>query len=524
MGSSAAVVSSVIKALYNYKSMYLPQDQLLELVHIGETIAHGNPSGLDGVIVNSKVPVIFKRGKGISSMQSRLHGYLVIKDTGIIASTKQAVSDIADLMKKGDTYRDALDQLGKLSESSIRLIEDGKMAELGAKMTQAQRLLKMLTVSHPVIDELVEEAMEAGALGAKLTGGGRGGCVIALCLDENVRDAVIRRWKDENISVLDFNLHKVKARAHANIALVKYWGKQDEERVIPYNSSLSLTLDKLYSDSIIETAMEDEFFLNGSKQDSIEMKKIFGFVERFRQQSLRKNHIRITSVNNFPTAAGLASSASGFAALAMALNRYFNLNLSKKELSVITRFGSGSATRSLFGGFVIWQKDEIPYAYEFDSADWDIAMIVVIINKEKKGVSSKEAMRRTVLTSPYYPAWVSSAQTDFENIKKAIKKRDFTMVGKITQHNALRMHASMMAANEPVMYMQPKTLEVLRFIEDLSKKGYDCYSTMDAGPNVKILTRQSQVQAIVNELSAWIDPSDMIVCAVGEGATILDES
>lgn len=524
MGSSAAVVSSVIKALYNYKSMYLPQDQLLELVHIGETIAHGNPSGLDGVIVNSKVPVIFKRGKGISSIQSRLHGYLVIKDTGIIASTKQAVSDIADLMKKGDTYRDALDQLGKLSESSIRLIEDGKMAELGAKMTQAQRLLKMLTVSHPVIDELVEEAMEAGALGAKLTGGGRGGCVIALCLDENARDAVIRRWKDENISVLDFNLHKVKARAHANIALVKYWGKQDEERVIPYNSSLSLTLDKLYSDSIIETAMEDEFFLNGSKQDSIEMKKIFGFVERFRQQSLRKNHIRITSVNNFPTAAGLASSASGFAALAMALNRYFNLNLSKKELSVITRFGSGSATRSLFGGFVIWQKDEIPYAYEFDSADWDIAMIVVIINKEKKGVSSKEAMRRTVLTSPYYPAWVSSAQTDFENIKKAIKKRDFTMVGKITQHNALRMHASMMAANEPVMYMQPKTLEVLRFIEDLSKKGYDCYSTMDAGPNVKILTRQSQVQAIVNELSAWIDPSDMIVCAVGEGATILDES
>jgi mevalonate kinase len=95
MGSSAAVVSSIIKALYNYKSIYLPQNQLLELVHIGETIAHGNPSGLDGVIVNSKVPVIFKRGKGISSIQSRLNGYLVIKDTGTIASTKQAVSDIA---------------------------------------------------------------------------------------------------------------------------------------------------------------------------------------------------------------------------------------------------------------------------------------------------------------------------------------------------------------------------------------------------------------------------------------------
>jgi diphosphomevalonate decarboxylase len=524
MGSSAAVVSSVIKAMYNYKQIFLPQEQLLELVHIGETIAHGNPSGLDGVIVNSKVPVLFKRGKGIIPVQSRLHGYLVIKDTGIVASTKQAVADIGELMKRSDKYQNALDQLGKLSERSIRLIEEGNMKELGLKMTEAQKLLKLLTVSHPVIDQLVEQALDAGAYGAKLTGGGRGGCVIALCSDENIRDAVIRRWNDENISVLDFNLRKVKARAHANIALVKYWGKQNEEQVIPYNSSLSLTLDKLYTDTIIETAYEDEFILNGVSQNKSETGKIFKFADRFRQMSQRKNRIRITSVNNFPTAAGLASSASGFAALAMASNRYFNLNLSKKELSVITRFGSGSATRSLFGGFVIWQKDEIPFAYEFDSADWDIAMIVVVINKEKKDVSSKEAMRRTVLTSPYYPAWVESAQSDFEQMKKAIKKRDFTRVGQITYSNALRMHASMMAAEPPVMYMQPKTLEVLNFIENLNNKGLDCFATMDAGPNVKILVRQSQVQMIVNELSVLIDPSDMIMCVVGEGATILDES
>ena len=524
MGSSAAVVSSIIKALYNYKQIFLTQEQLLEIVHIGETIAHGNPSGLDGVVVNSKVPVLFKRGKGIVPIQSRLHGFLVIRDTGIVASTKQAVADIAQLMKSDGKYRDALDQLGKLSERSIRLIEEGKMSELGVLMTQAQNLLKLLTVSHPLIDQLVDEALDAGASGAKLTGGGRGGCVIALCQDEIVKDAVVERWKDENVWVIDLNLHVVKARAHANIALVKYWGKVNEDLVIPYNSSLSLTLDKLYTDTIIETSDQDEFVLNGIEQGKIESEKIFTFIDRFRHMSQRKNHVRITSINNFPTAAGLASSASGFAALATAANRYFNLNLSKRKLSEITRFGSGSATRSLFGGFVVWQKDEIPYAYEFDSADWDIAMIVVVINKDKKDISSKEAMRRTVYTSPYYPAWVENAHFDIERMMKAIKNRDFNVVGEISQSNALRMHASMMAAIPPIIYFQPQTLEILRFVDDMNKSGLDCYATMDAGPNVKILTRQSQVHSIVEELTSLIDQKDIIICNPGEGATILNES
>lgn len=524
MGSSAAVVSSIIKALFKYKQIFLTQEQLLELVHVGETIAHGNPSGLDGVIVNSKVPVLFKRGKGIMPIQSFLHGYLLIKDTGIVASTKQAVLDIAELMKKSAKYRDAMDQLGKLSERSIRLIEKGSMVELGLKMTEAQQLLKILSVSNTEIDHLVDEALCAGALGAKLTGGGRGGCVIALCQNEFSKDEVIKRWKDENLWVLDLNLHKITARAHANIALVKYWGKQDEKNVIPYNSSLSLTLDQLYTDTTIESAKKDEFILNGIKQEAAESEKIFKFIDRFRDLSERKNHIRISSFNNFPTAAGLASSASGFAALATAANRYFNTNLPKKELSVITRFGSGSATRSLFGGFVIWQKGEIPYAFEYDSADWDIAMIVVMISKEVKKVSSKEAMRRTVDTSPYYPAWVESAQSDIESIKRAIKRHDFVTVGEITERSALRMHASMMAAKPPVLYWQPDTIKVLQKVESLRSEGFECYATMDAGPNVKILTRKSQVQTIYEKMSEGINKENMIICLPGEGATIIDES
>lgn len=524
MGSSAAVVSSIIKALFHFKKIHLPQEQLLELVHIGETLAHGNPSGLDGVIVNSKFPVVFKRGKGISPIQSRMSGYLVIMDTGISASTKQAVMDVAQLIKKDEAFRNTLDQLGKLSESSVSLIEKGNMKKLGKNMILAQQLLKHLTVSHPIIDVCVDQAIAAGALGAKLTGGGRGGCVIALCADETSRDAVLARWNSKECWVLDLNVQKVKARAHANIALVKYWGKEDEDRVIPFNSSLSLTLDKLYTDTTIETSAKDEFILNGQIQDEQESRKLFRFIDRFRELSIRKNPVRITSVNNFPTAAGLASSASGYAACATAANRYFNLNMAKIELSEITRFGSGSATRSLFGGFAIWKKDATPYAYEFDRADWDIAMIIVIISQKQKKISSREAMRITVLTSPYFPAWVENAQIDLNHMMLAIKKQDFREVGEITRNNALRMHASMMAANPPIIYLQPQTLSVLKLIDDLNQEGFDCYPTMDAGPNVKILTRRSQANTIIQRLSDLIDQENLIMCLPSEGSVILDES
>lgn len=524
MGSSAAVVSSIIKALYQYKKIYLPQEHLLQLVHVGETIAHGNPSGLDGVIVNSKVPVYFKRGKGISPIESKMHGYLVIKDTGISASTKQAVMDVADLVKSDETCRDALDQLGKLSEQSVSLIESGNMVQLGQSMTQAQKLLSQLSVSHPLIDRAVKEAIDVGALGAKLTGGGRGGCVIALCQDEKSRDAVISRWNPADCWVLDLNVRKVKTRAHANIALVKYWGKEDEEQVIPYNSSLSLTLDKLYTDTTIETSETDEFYLNGELISGKEKDKVFRFIDRFRSVSSRKNTIRITSVNNFPTAAGLASSASGYAALATAANRYFNLNLSKRELSEITRFGSGSATRSLFGGFAVWKKESVPYAFEFDRADWDIAMIIVIISQDHKEISSREAMSNTVRTSPFYPAWVESANVDFEQMTLAIKKQDFKTVGEITRNNALRMHASMMAADPPIVYWLPETLSVMKLVDQLNREGFECYATMDAGPNVKVLTRRSQVNVIAERLSLLINRNQMILCQPGEGSVILDES
>ena len=524
MGSSAAVVSSIIKALYHYKKIYLPQEHLLQLVHIGETIAHGNPSGLDGVIVNSKVPVYFKRGKGISPIESKMHGYLVIKDTGISASTKQAVMDVAELVKSDERYRVALDQLGKLSEQSVSLIESGNMVQLGQSMTQAQKLLSQLSVSHPLIDQAADEALSAGALGAKLTGGGRGGCVIALCQDEEIRDAVMARWKSSDCWVLDLNVQKVKARAHANIALVKYWGKENEEQVIPYNSSLSLTLDKLYTDTTIETSVKDEFYLNGELADEKDKEKVFRFIDRFRSLSLRKNTIRITSVNNFPTAAGLASSASGYAALATAANRYFNLNMSNRELSEITRFGSGSATRSLFGGFAIWKKETVPYAYEFDRADWDIAMIIVIISQDHKEISSREAMSNTVRTSPFYPAWVESANIDFEQMMLAIKKQDFRSVGEITRNNALRMHASMMAANPPIVYWQPLSLAVLQLVDQMNREGFECYATMDAGPNVKVLTRRSQANLIVERISELMNRDQVIVCLPGEGSVILDEN
>lgn len=176
----------------------------------------------------------------------------------------------------------------------------------------------------------------------------------------------------------------IKAQANTNIALIKYWGKKDEELFLPYTSSLSLTLDNLYTQTSVEysNSESDIFILDNQIMDEKEVLKISKFIDLFRDDNKK---IKVVSENNFPTAAGLASSASGFAALATALNKFYKLNLSKEELSKLTRKGSGSASRSLFDKFVIWKTgdDDTSYAYHLPSK-LDIEMIFVIVDENKK--------------------------------------------------------------------------------------------------------------------------------------------
>lgn len=319
---------------------------------------------------------------------------------------------------------------------------------------------------------------------------------------------------------------KAKARAHANIALIKYWGKSDENLSLPMNSSLSLTLDAFYTDTEVEftsSIKEDVFLLNGV-EDKNTLPKISKFLDLFRIARNMNERAIIKTVNYVPTAAGLASSASGFAALAASTNKASGLDLNSRELSTLARRGSGSATRSIYGGIVEWQKgisDKTSFAIEIDDASWDIGMVVVIVNKEEKKISSREGMKRTVLTSPFYKNWPEDSQNDLKEIKIAIKERDFEKMGYVTERNALKMHATMLGANPPIIYFEPKSILVMKIVHELRDKGILCFFTMDAGPNVKILCKLSQGEMIKKRLMEDFKENEIIVTGPGPAVKII---
>ncbi|HFI0235955.1 TPA: diphosphomevalonate decarboxylase [Streptococcus suis] len=320
------------------------------------------------------------------------------------------------------------------------------------------------------------------------------------------------------------------ARAHTNIALIKYWGKRDKELFLPMNSSLSLTLDAFYTDTkvVFDTAFtEDRFILNGLEQDEKEIRKISRFLDLFREYIGEDRFAVVESLNFVPTAAGLASSASAFAALALATATALKIDLSRQALSTFARRGSGSSTRSLFGGFVEWDMgtcSEDSLARPIDEADWDIGMLVIAVDKAKKKVASREGMDLTVATSPFYQAWVETAAQDLAAIKEAIAERDFEKLGRLTEHNGMKMHATTLSANPPFTYWSAASVRAQEAVRQVREEsGLAAYMTMDAGPNVKVLCRASQMEELKRELSVLLPEFQLIESLPGQGASQLTE-
>lgn len=317
-------------------------------------------------------------------------------------------------------------------------------------------------------------------------------------------------------------------RAHTNIALIKYWGKENEEWIIPKNNSLSLTLDAFYTDTKVtfdKNLKEDELILDGIKQDSSAISKVRRILDEVRAQTNGPLKARVESRNHVPTAAGLASSASGLAALAGAASYSAGLSLSDKELSKLARIGSGSASRSIYGGFAEWIKGhnhDSSFAVPVDDADWDIGMLFIIVNDAVKEVSSRDGMKRTVETSPFYDGWLNSLDTDLSEMKSAISDRNIEKVGSIAERNALKMHATTLGANPPFTYWTAESMTAMNAVRDLRKMGYTAYFTMDAGPNVKLICKQSQLSELKKHLNERFDEDQLIEARPGPGLHVLD--
>lgn len=309
-----------------------------------------------------------------------------------------------------------------------------------------------------------------------------------------------------------------KARAHTNIALIKYWGKADEALIIPMNNSLSVTLDRFYTETRVtfdETLTEDQLILNGEAVNAKESAKIQRYMEMIRKEAGISEHALIESENFVPTAAGLASSASAYAALAGACNEALQLGLSDKDLSRLARRGSGSASRSIYGGFAEWEKghdDESSFAHRIEADGWEneLAMVFVVINNKSKKVSSRSGMSLTRDTSRFYQYWLDNVEPDLKETKEAIAQKDFKRMGEVIEANGLRMHATNLGAQPPFTYLVPESYDAMRIVHECREAGLPCYLTMDAGPNVKVLIEKKNQQAIVNKFLQEFDQSQII--------------
>jgi diphosphomevalonate decarboxylase len=295
----------------------------------------------------------------------------------------------------------------------------------------------------------------------------------------------------------------VTAFAPTNIALCKYWGKRDPELNLPMTSSLSISLGNkgATTELSISQQVQDNIILNGETiaLSSNFGKRLIAFLDLFRTQLLF--HFQITIQMNIPVAAGLASSACGFASLVLALNKLFDWQLTASHLSILARLGSGSACRSIWPGFVEWNKgddiDGMDSHGHLISETWpELCIGLLLVNKKEKKISSREAMQRTMDTSLFYSLWPQKVNQDLITIKKSIQEKDFLSLGKTAESNALTMHAMMLSAWPPINYCLPETVLAMQKIWELRQQGLALYFTQDAGPNLKLLFLSTDMEGI----------------------------
>lgn len=324
--------------------------------------------------------------------------------------------------------------------------------------------------------------------------------------------------------------HIGRYQAHTNIALIKYWGKRNEDLILPVTNSLSLTLQAFYAQTQVEfseSLAHDQFILNGKVQDEKSLEKISHFLDRFRVLAECDSPAQVISNNFVPTAAGLASSSSAFAALACACNQALGLDLNQRQLSILARQGSGSASRSLYGGLVEWERGEknlsdTSYAKPIDPADWGLAMLIILVNRGEKKISSRQGMRLTMATSPFYAFWPQTVAEDLAAMKEAIGDRDLNRMGQIMEHNAMKMHATMLASNPSFTYLEGDSIRAINAVKEARQAGFIAYYTMDAGPNVKILCPEAQAKELITFMRGRLDDLQIIHSGVGPSPFPID--
>lgn len=318
------------------------------------------------------------------------------------------------------------------------------------------------------------------------------------------------------------------AVAHPNIALVKYWGKRDAGLNLPAAGSLSVTLAPMATTTRLTWGKSsDAFTLNGRAASGRDAARLSGFLDLVRALRPDLGGAEVVSENNFPTAAGLASSSSGFAALALAATHAARVELGPAALSVLARRGSGSAARSLVGGLVRMDGGRLgdgsdAFATQVDPlTDWPLQVVIAVTTEASKETSSTDGMTLTQQTSPYYPAWVAGVEPDIDEAVEAIASRDFDRLARVAEASAMRMHACALGADPAVLYWRGATVDVIHTVRALRRQaGIPCFVTVDAGPHVKVFVLPEHVDRVNRALLEVPGVLRTILARVGGDATV----
>ncbi len=321
---------------------------------------------------------------------------------------------------------------------------------------------------------------------------------------------------------------KASAIACANIAFIKYWGNRDAVHRVPLNDSISMNLDHATTVTTVEfdPLLPDDLAVLGDQEASgTARQRVVEHLDRVRKLANLETQAHVVSRNNFPTGAGIASSASGFAALSLAAARAAGLELSERELSRLARHAPGSACRSIPGGFVEWiagSRDDDSYAVSIAPPEhWDLRDVIAVVSTEEKQVGSTGG-HALASTSPFLAQRLSELPARFHLVRRAVLGKDLALLGPALEQDALELHFIAMTSTPPIYYWSPGMVRVIQAVQRWRADGLAVYFTLDAGPNVHLICEAKDADQVESLARAVTDVSKVIVNAPGEAAHLID--
>lgn len=539
LGTSASLSAAFSKCLLEFLKLNYSSEDLFEAALEGEKIFHGNPSGGDLAAVLNKGLTYFKKNsdnsKTIRPLLLKKDLFFLLIDSGKpIENTSEMVS-IVSSKSKSQKLDDIFNSQDELTNDMIKILKTGQTDKLINLFKKAEKNLEEIGVVGETAKSIIRNIEKLDGA-AKITGAGGvkqgSGMILSFHKDLNKLIEFAKnnnlRYYSVQISGMGSHVMKASAKASGNIAFIKYWGKKDPKLNLPFSSSLSVSLDNIYTITTIEFSekLKKDFIEIDGETKLDEKDRLIKHLDNIRKLAKTNLYAKVVSKNNFPNSSGLASSASGFAALSLAGTKALGLNLNEKELSTLSRLGSGSAARSIPDGFVEWKKGknhETSFSHSiFPPKHWDLSAIIVMITKEKKSVSTTAGHDITT-SSPFFKLRVRNLEKRVSAMKSAIKNKDIQKFGEILEQECLEFVSMSLTATPYILYWEPATIRIMKLCQKLRNEGLTPYFTMDAGPQPVIYCLSKDAKKIAARLNETDGVLKTIICSPSTGTKLTND-